>query len=311
MKKWTVCAYALAWCLTSCENDPSREVDHSQTSYTIRINIQPHAQIEPFPDVKSIPDGIPHEPTLPTEKEFPFLFIEYAVYDLKADTLVHHYSLSKEYARDGEFGAHLYDTLQTGKYRLCFLAHSISERSPMDTKSFTFPRTGDIFYTSKDITVDESIHDTPVEVLLKRKVSRVEFVPKDTLPEQSGKLQIIADKIYNTFNIYTGLASPLTIPLDTTIQFSKSVENNSPSLEYGFFTFVPEDNEMHLVKINTYDNQNNLIRHREINQLPIYENRITRYTMILFHAPATEEDFQIDLEIDEEWGEDIDRDIND
>ncbi|MCC8095274.1 MAG: hypothetical protein LIP05_07925 [Tannerellaceae bacterium] len=96
MKKLIVCAYALVFCFISCENDPSREEKIPElTSYAIRIHIQPQADIESFSETKSIPDGIPGEPTTKDsgeeESSLPFSIIEYVVYDLKADTLVHHF----------------------------------------------------------------------------------------------------------------------------------------------------------------------------------------------------------------------------
>lgn len=318
MKKLIVCAYALVFCFISCENDPFPEEKIPElTSYAIRIHIQPQADIESFPETKSISDGIPGEPTTKDsgeeESSLPFSIIEYVVYDLKADTLVHHFSLNKENSEDSEFGVHLYDTLQTGEYRLCFLAHSVQERTFTEERMVTFPEPGDSFYTFKNISVDEYIRDTPVEILLKRKVSRVEFVPKDTLPEDIGTIRIIADGIYNILNMYTGITELSTVPFDKTYQLSKAAEQTSPKQSYGFFTFVPQadQNKINQVNLNTYNDMNEIIRLREIHQIPIYENRITRYTTTLYHPAVSDEDFQIDLEIDEDWDEDIENEITD
>ena len=79
---------------------------------------------------------------------------------------------------------------------------------------------------------------------------------------------------------------------------------------HAFYTFVPEGEENSLTKatLQALDAEDEPVREKEITDIPIYPNRITRYSGILY-TNATDASFN--LVINTDWGEAIEEDIKD
>jgi len=280
-------------CLNSCVS-PSEEKEKNKTLYDVSFSMQLEEEILPFS--RSMPDGLPSEPTAKSkEKGNGALFerIEYILYNCNDKKFSH-----KVYTDDGsndDFGVYLYDTLEVGSYKLTVLLHSSDSASFSDNK-FSSEDLSDTFYASLSFNVSVNMPNKPMDLVFKRFVSLVEFIPTDDVPEV-GKLRIEISEQYNTIILPEG-------SIDVPVSITKEYNFSDGEANYSFYTFVPEGTK-HISKIElmTLGTNDTTLRHITISDAPIVRNCITRYTGILFETEESSLKLELSIENEGDWDE--------
>lgn len=286
-------------------SDPINEVQNSLVSVRFQVDMQ--SDIVPF-HTRSMPGNLPGEPTIGNDGEgepqepTACRFIEYLVYND-----------SKEFVKQSRFenGPQISDSLYPGIYTVYFFAHS-TEAVKREGNTLVFPDdVSESFFQFMEIEV-ESGRDFQENITLKRVVSKVEFVPKDELPADVARFTITASGIYKTFDLFTGRATGKTSPFESTTIFEPEDYLPGKQQVHAFFTFVPESDKpdgagsIEQITLVAENKTAQVAREKQIGQVPIYPNRITRYKGTLYTL-AGDGSFQID--IDQAWGEDIEQDL--
>lgn len=169
--------------------------------------------------------------------------------------------------------------LPYGEYTLVCVAHS-SEGNATTTnlEKITFPSNyiTDTFLYCKEITVSEDSENIQ-HLSLKRMVAKLELELTDKIPDDVHLVEIG----------YTGGSSTLSAPLGRGVVNSRqheefSVVPGSANCVFEVYTF-PWDEEGELkVTVTAYDEDNNDVFSRVLENVPIKRNQITRYKGNLF-----------------------------
>lgn len=294
-------------CLTAC-GQPDEEDYERQEICTVQFQIQPSPEILPFQPTRGIPGNIPPEPgaSAPNEEGGTsdlFSIIEYTIYNSETDEIVK----QEQFVRDNtdeDFGSYLYDEFKAGDYKICLLAHSAPEVH-YEGDCITFARVGDCFYTSHNLVVEPGEAEQSVELTLSRIVSRVEFLPTDDIPLNATSFQMEISGLYNTFNLLSGEAADT--PKDTLIQhaFTPSDRQTASLYKPSFMTLLPGDGtKIGSVTLLTLQ-ETTPIHTQTLKNIPLYANRTTRYTGVLFTPGLANGTFELNIENGGQWGEDV------
>lgn len=301
--------------LTGCGDDNHPPSGVSTETFVVQFRISPEPEINPYSGTKSIPE-LPSEPVTSKaeeEGEPTFSHIEYAVYDAVADTLVHHLTFSDDDPSLDDFGTFVYDTLRAGRYHICVMTHSVPGTG-FEDNILTFPTIGDTFYGSILADVNVNTAGEVKEILLRRMVSRVEFVATDTVPAKVKSLHVSVAERYNKFNLRDGETLAEATPafsyehVFTTEERGKDIYNT-----HAFFTLVPPDAGVKLSEATLIakDNDGNEVRKRIKKDIPVVMNKITRYKGILYTPGIVDDSFKLTLENEGKWDAPHEEDLPD
>ncbi len=302
--------------LIGCSKEVVHERKPSDVVHAVRFRLAPNPKIDPFPDTKSIPQKFPPEP-VPSKggdsgisDNVSFSHIEYAVYDAVDNTLVHHFTFSEDDESLDDFGVFIYDTLKAGDYKICILTHSVPTVN-FTTNKLTFPDIADTFYGSDDFEVSLDTKDIEKEILLKRIVSKVEFVAKDPVPDMVEKFHLSVPGRYNVIDMFTGKVANETIAYTSEHTFLPEERGENIFNTHAYFTLVPSGENITLEKtiLTAKDDNDDIVRQRTIDDIPIIANRVTRYTGVLYTPGSLDDRFDLVFENDGKWGEPIETEL--
>lgn len=275
--------------------------------YTVCLALKKDVEILPFPSSRSIPAYRPSEPYSAYAEEIIPLFtqIEYLVYHKESGAIVKHLLLTEENSDD--FGAYIYDDFEAGEYIVSLLAHSSSAMTLTGSKVASEDVT-DSFYAKKEIIVGSGSGNNPIEMLLKRAVSRVEFVGNKIVPQNAVTLVLDINKQYNTVDMETGLAiESRVLRKEFSLLGGSMPEDNLP---YSFYTFVPEPlkgdtSYLESIKVTTLDTNQDTLNVIELKAIPILRNRITRYSGSLYVPNSYLNTLELEIEDYGQWKDTI------
>lgn len=305
--------------LFACSNETLITEPMRDTSYVVRFQLDFRPDLEPFSYTKSIPPDYPSEPTVSKsggddqEKEkISFQFIEYALYDAKEDTLIHHIRYSKNDGLTDDFGVFIYDTLRAGSYKACILTHSVSNVTSTDN-ILTFPTVSDSFYGNEQVEIGIGTMDQEKEILLKRMVSRIEFVATDPVPDKVKTFHLSSLKQYNKIDVFSGKTLDESVAYVSNHTFTSAERGDDIFNTHAFFTLVPPGNDIKLPEILLVakDDTDKEVRKRTVTNIPIVANKITRYKGILYTPGSIDDRFDLTFENNGEWDEPIEEDLPD
>lgn len=300
-----------------CQEESIVNESVSAQPVSVRFALTLREDIEPFLRTRNLPGGLPGEPSAanasPDEEETPstqpvstLSYIEYAVYDNDTEELIEH----RRYEVDGSL--QVQDELTAGIYKVCFLAHGVAEATFTETGSLmTFPEIQDTFWGFQEIEVDATQTDQSFSVELTRAVAGIELVPTDVVPEQVDQFLIETSGRYHQISLLDGTTPAETAAFSLTVAFEADDKLPDTRVKHFFYSFVPEAapeaasaflNEMILT---SQTGLGEVQRQRTITQVPLYRNRITRYTGTLYTPSIV--DGLFDLQIDTNWGEYVDQ----
>ena len=319
MKKFLFLCLASAGLLSACSSDSEslEVIDEGTVSVRFYLELQP--DVVPF-GTRVMPGGLPAEPSVveeppvsepeePIEEpaESMFSCLEYVVFD-QDDRIIKHQQLKSEEGNTTEMM--VADEFSPGVYQICFLAHSSSDIQ-LEGNNMVFPdEVSECFYYSEEFEVEIG-DDMTENFTLTRVVSRVEFVATDNeIPDDITSFKVETSGIYKTFDLLYGYAAKETSAFTLTHVFTDDDREPGNAPVHAFYTFVPEGEENSLTKatLQALDAEEEPVREKEITDIPIYPNRITRYSGILY-TNATDASFN--LVINTDWGEAIEEDIKD
>ena len=318
MKKFLFLCLASAGLLSACSSDSEslEVIDEGTVSVRFYLELQP--DVVPF-GTRVMPGGLPAEPSVveeppvsepeePIEEpaESMFSCLEYVVFD-QDDRIIKHQQLKSEEGNTTEMM--VADEFSPGVYQICFLAHSSSDIQ-LEGNNMVFPdEVSECFYYSEEFEVEIG-DDMTENFTLTRVVSRVEFVATDEIPGDITSFKVETSGIYKTFDLLYGYAAKETSAFTLTHVFTDDDREPGNAPVHAFYTFVPQGEENTLTKatLQALNAKEEPVREKEITDIPIYPNRITRYSGILY-TNATDASFN--LVINTDWGEAIEEDIKD
>lgn len=291
-------AFIMAFLLFfSCAD--SEEKTSGKQLFSISLALKKDMEVLSFPKTKSIPDYIPSDPLSKEEQEDAPLFsrIEYIVYHKESSAVIKSQSFTENNSED--FGAYIYDELEAGAYTIVLLAHAASAIT-LSGNQADFQEMTDSFHAVKEVTVGPESEGTPVEIVLKRIVARIEFVGTKSTPDKASRFVLEIDEQYNTTNLKNAETTTARV-LKKEYPLSGGVTpENAP--DYLFYTFVPESlpgdtSVLSGVKLITLDINEDTLNMINLRSIPVMKNRITRYTGSLY-APNTNSN-TLDLEVED------------
>lgn len=281
---------------TACEKLPTTEATSASTSYPIRFSVDFKEEVLPFPPTKSMPANNIAEPevTEPVAETARFNQIEYIVYQEEENALFK----QRHYTNEEEGFGMICDSLPEGNYKIAFLAHSAPNARITEDNIFSADSVSDTFFLQKDITV---IADAEIEesVILKRVVSRIEFIATDPVPSKLAQFDVEITDYPNQFDILKGVGIPDNEQPFTLSHLYMSKEINQANTKHIFYSFVPASASSVIgIKLNALDNVDMVYFSRSVEVRP-QVNKIIRYKGKLYAPPASNDTFN--MEVDGKW----------
>ena len=307
----------LLW--TSCEQDSFTETNLEEQEVIVQFNVSLRQEISPFRTTRAIPGNAPEEPTPQksetteepgsgtevTQPTTTLTFVDYAVYDAEG-TYLRHARKEINVGPDGSAQFSLQESFTAGIYKISFLAHSVEDAQfSEETNVVTFPKINDTFWGNEEFEIEAGETNQSFSFSIQRAIAGVEFLPSDEVPEQVHHFNIETSCLYNTINLLDGTTSDATIPLNYSYIFTAEDRNPGTLVSQIFYTFVPEKDEsaessfIDAITLSALTEEEEIERTRILTNVPIYQNKITRYTGTLYTARIVDGEFSVN--IDSEW----------
>lgn len=317
MKKNALWAIAsLLFCLNSCGKSEKEAIRTVRQVIPLEFCIRMEPEILPFPTTKTMPPlAIPEpNPKNPDEETpgFPgentdelYTYLDYLVYPVgEPDRLIKR----KRYtSTDVDFGI-VYDSLPSGDYQLCFLAHSDKELS-ISGQTAILTKVSDTFLAFHPLTVGseaEIIQDIDIS----RVVSRIEFVATEALPQDLKSLEMDITGFQNKIDLATGLGISPDSPHTQTYE-PRPGDIGETRLTYAFYTFIPAEEKHLSVHLAAYNKEGTIMCERNVEDIKPIRNRVVRYTGRLYTPPGSDDTFTIHISNDGKWDDPIENDLDD
>lgn len=319
MKKNELVAIACLLCFCCC-NGTEKEVpnpDLQEELSPIQFTIDLQKEVLPFPVTKSIPElnipePIPQNPDAEEDPSTPdidpdnlYNRIDYIVYQSgKPDILVKHKQFTPQ---DPDFTI-IYDSLPSGDYHICFLAHSDKNIS-VSGQTALFSKVSDTFhlFLTQEVQTGERIIK---DITLQRIVGKIEFISTDAVPKNLKSFTINVSNYQNKIDLTTGNGISQNTPYTQTDTFNDS-DIGKTNFSHSFFTFIPASEFMLKAHLSAKNQINEVTREREVNDILPLINHIIRYTGILYTPKESDETFTLDILNDGKWDSPIDKDLKD
>ena len=247
MKKNELVAIACLLCFCCC-NGTEKEVpnpDLQEELSPIQFTIDLQKEVLPFPVTKSIPElnipePIPQNPDAEEDPSTPdidpdnlYNRIDYIVYQSgKPDILVKHKQFTPQ---DPDFTI-IYDSLPSGDYHICFLAHSDKNIS-VSGQTALFSKVSDTFhlFLTQEVQAGERIIK---DITLQRIVGKIEFISADAVSKALKSFTINVSNYQNKIDLTTGNGISQNTPYTQTDTFNDS-DIGKTNFSHSFFTFIP------------------------------------------------------------------------
>lgn len=319
MKKNELVAIACLLCFCCC-NGTEKEVPNSDLQEElspIQFTIDLQKEVLPFPVTKSIPElnipePIPQNPDAEEDPSTPdidpdnlYNRIDYIVYQSgKPDILVKHKQFTPQ---DPDFTI-IYDSLPSGNYHICFLAHSDKNIS-VSGQTALFSKVSDTFhlFLTQEVQTGERIIK---DITLQRIVGKIEFISADAVPKALKSFTINVSNYQNKIDLTTGNGISQNTPYTQTDTFNDS-DIGKTNFSHSFFTFIPAPEFMLKAHLSAKNQINEVTREREVNDILPLINHIIRYTGILYTPKESDDTFTLDILNGGKWDSPIDKDLKD
>lgn len=320
-------ASILLLCLTSCsEESVLEEPEIKNPVVTVKFKLALRQEISSFQKTKNMPGNLPAGPTTkvdenvtpsnPSEEEqatptSDISFVEYALYKNDDNSFVKHTRAALTANKDGSYTTDLQDGIKPGTYKVCFIAHGIGAATfDESTGMMTFPKIEDTFWGNDELEVTAEEKEKTTTVELTRAIAGIEFKATDAVPSNIYQFTIASSGFYNTLSILDGSVGSNLIEIPYSYLFKSEDYAADKRINHIIYTFAPESGEAQIneMSIAAKEKEGLIIRQKQINNIPIYRNRITRYTGTLYTPNIT--DTQFTLTINKEWGEYVEKDLD-
>lgn len=319
MKKKELVAIASLLCFCCCggteKEVPSPDLPEKLSPIQFTIDLQ--KEVVPFPVTKSIPkldipEPVPQDPDAEEDPSTPdidpdnlYNRIDYIVYQSgNPDILVKHKQFTPQ---DPDFTI-IYDSLPSGNYHICFLAHSDKNIS-VSGQTALFSKVSDTFhlFLTQEVQAGERIIE---DITLQRIVGKIEFISTDAVPKDLESFTIDVSNYQNKIDLTTGNGISQDTPYTQTDTFNDS-DIGKTKFSHSFFTFVTAPESMLKVHLTAKNRIDEVTREREVNDIQPLANHIIRYTGILYTPKVSDDTFTLDILNDGKWDSPIDKDLKD
>ena len=321
-----VCLMGLLLSISSC-TDESAVINSVTNDQPVVVNFQLalRQEISSFPLTKNMPEGLPADPmtksdtdpdgggdsqTEPATPTTEITRIEYALYRNDDNSLVKHQSITPQLGENGEVLLQVKDGITPGTYKACFVAHAVTAATFSETTNLlTFPTIKDTFWGTDEIEITVTDNDQTIDVTLKRVIAGIEFCPIDAVPAEVQDFTISSSGYYNTLSILDGNAGSTTLEIPYTHQFTTDEYAADARISHILYTFVPNtDAAITTMTLAARGESELVVRQKVIRQVPIYRNKITRYTGTLYTPNVIDTNFN--LNIDGNWEEAVEKNLD-
>lgn len=321
MKKNVLYAFSagVLLCLFSCSEESALDnpiVDNPVATVKFKLALQ--QEISSFQTTRNMPGNLPAGPTSKGgENETPSVpsgedpavpttdlaFIEYALYKNDDNSFIKHIQADLTANEDGSYSTSLQDGIKPGTYKVCFIAHGIKAAAfDESTGMVTFPNVGDTFWGNDELEVTAEEKDKTVTVALARAIAGIEFKATDAVPSNVYQFTIGSSGLYNTLSILDGTVGNGTIEIPYSYLFKSEDYAEDQRTSHLIYTLAPGNGAASIgnMSIAAKEEGGVIVRQKQINDIPIYRNKITRYSGTLYTPNITDSQFVIS--IDKSWG---------
>lgn len=318
---------SLLLCLLACSKDsvlPDSEVHYPIVTVNFKLALR--QEISPFKITKNMPGDLPDGPSTKNEENSPsdtpsgneeatpaseLNIIEYALYKNEDNSLVKHTRSVLTPNQDGSYSMSLQDGIRPGTYKICFIVHGI-QNATMDesTGLMTFPTVQDTFWGNDELEVTAEEKDKSVTIDLSRAIAGIEFKPTDVVPQNAYKFSISSSGVYNTLSILDGTTTNQTVEIPYSYLFKSEDYTTDKPISHILYSFAPNEGHALLANMSfkTEEQSGTVLRQKLIESIPVYRNKITRYTGTLYTPNVT--DTQFTISIDKNWGGYVEKDLD-
>ncbi|MCD7938494.1 MAG: hypothetical protein LUG98_16670 [Tannerellaceae bacterium] len=284
--------------LSGCHQIPS--FNETTGTHEVCLLLELSASIHPFPQSKSIP-GFPPEPGSSGSESpsFSFEYIYYVIADANTNEIIEENQIWKNDNTD-DFGSYLYVSLPAGSYRICIITHS-SHEATLEEELFIMKDPSDTFCGITSFEIENQKKEIPVT--LTRRVSRIEFVPTDEIPEEVEEFCMYIPHQYQTIHVLTGESATNSQGYMYTYTFSEEDKTDGQIITHAFYTLVPEaiQNKLSYVELIVKGKEDEVLYSRKVSDIPVHANRITRYSGLLYSSGMGDGTFDLDFEDGGNW----------
>jgi len=200
-----------------------------------------------------------------------------------------------------DFGSYLYLNLPAGSYQITIITHDSGETG-LEGTLFRITDLMDTFSGTSAFTIEDQKKVT--SITLSRKVSRVEFIATDEIPSEVKEFCISILTQYQTIDIETGNPTSDKQNHLYTYTFSEEEKAEKTSITHFFYTFVPtiSNNKLSSVELIVKGENNAVLYKKNITDVPVYANRITQYTGLLYSSGMSDGTFDLNFDDEGMWG---------
>ena len=177
-------------------------------------------------------------------------------------------------------------SLPMGSYTMVVVAYKTQDDSPfvltgLTAAAFTGAHAFETFATTQAVNIT-STSDVNLSATLSRIVAKLQVLSTDGKTANAASIRMTMSAGGKGFNPATGLATSNT-GFANTVSISADTGSTSNSISY---LFLASDEQTMDVAIDVLDSDGNSISHREVSNVPLKRNRVTKLTGSLYSTDA-------------------------
>ena len=223
--------------------------------------------------------------------------LDMAIYNSQTEELVSVTQTLKDDNGYGTFSA----TLPYGSYTIVFLGYDGSRSANMEqltSISYADDFVPNFFYKTLELTISSATSNAQ-SVALERAVAAFMVKSEGDIPLNLSKIRINATGGGHHFNAKSGTAVKTE---DRSYTYNVSSYAGKESISITFFSFLTATETTMNFKVTAMDEEDNVIRERDFNNVPMKINQRTTYTGSFFTKDESTQGFSLTL-ADEGWTE--------
>lgn len=193
------------------------------------------------------------------------------------------------------------DELPFGENRVFIVGHNSTGFADSEGVA-SFVKVSDTFVKELNIAVDDGTNSSPA-VVLERAAGKIEILTTDAIPPEVGGIRIEIGDFNDRLPLY-GERGTARTALAREFVYGDA-QREITGIRHSIYSFVQGDAENYTVTVTVFGTDNQAMYVRTLTDVPVYRNRITRFTGELYKPEAQNNRF--DVTIDNVWGEEINR----
>ena len=216
--------------------------------------------------------------------------LDMAIYNTQTEELISATQTSNGDNGYGTFSA----TLPYGSYTIVFLGYDGSRQANLEQLTSIFYADDfvpNFFYKTLELTVSSSTNNAQT-IALERAVAAFMVKSSGDIPMDLSKIRISATGGGHHFNAKTGTAAKAE---DRSYTYNVSSYAGKESITITFFSFLTATEGTMNFSVTAMDGEDNVIRSRDFNDVPMKINQRTTYTGSFFSKDESVQGFSLTL----------------